>query len=202
MSQADAIKYVERKLRKHKRKKNKEKVALHKQVLKYLKEKREDTSSVKKKLKRLSSKYERLKEENQELKAELAQLQKTHRAESTSPANLKEKVQPSSSPFEMSESPKPRESEDLVWKRIQEKAKYINFDRLGRVDPSKKDDLKRIKGIGPLLEKRLNVLGIYTYEQISRFSPKDEVMINEAIEYFQGRISRDNWVEQATELMS
>ena len=202
MSQADAIKYVERKLKKQKRKKNKEKVALHKQVLKYLKEKREDTSGVKKKLKRLSAKYERLKEENQELKAQLAQLRKTPKAKSLPSANQKEKVQPSSSPFEMSESPKPKESEDLVWERIQEKAKYINFDRLGRVEPSQKDDLKKIKGIGPLLEKRLNVLGIYTYEQISKFSPKDEVMVNEAIEYFQGRISRDNWVEQAIELMS
>lgn len=65
-----------------------------------------------------------------------------------------------------------------------------------------KDDLTKIKGIGSFLEKKLNGLGIFTYEQISHF---DDKMINDvtaAIEFFPGRIERDDWVGQAKQLMA
>ena len=75
MSRENAIKYVERKLKKQKRKKNKAKAALHKQVLKYLKIKKEKAPNIKKKHKRLSGKYDRLKQENRALKAQRAKLQ-------------------------------------------------------------------------------------------------------------------------------
>ncbi|HHM20831.1 MAG TPA: hypothetical protein ENJ20_02300 [Bacteroidetes bacterium] len=64
-----------------------------------------------------------------------------------------------------------------------------------------KDDLTLIRGIGSFLEKKLNNLGIYTFEQISRF---DEAMIEKvtaAIEFFPGRIERDDWVGQAKKLL-
>jgi len=64
-----------------------------------------------------------------------------------------------------------------------------------------KDDLKRISGVGPAIEKRLNALGIFTYEQVSRFDEHLIEQVNQAIEFFPGRIARDNWVGQAAELM-
>ncbi|KZM50016.1 50S ribosomal protein L21 [Labrenzia sp. OB1] len=65
--------------------------------------------------------------------------------------------------------------------------------------PDGKDDLKKISGVGPVLEKKLNALGIMTYEQIIAFSAEDIARVDEVLN-FKGRIERDNWVEQAKEL--
>lgn len=73
--------------------------------------------------------------------------------------------------------------------------------RLPKSKAGQKDDLKRISGVGPAIEKRLNALGIFTYEQVSRFDEHLVEQVNQAIEFFPGRIARDNWVGQATELM-
>ncbi|WP_298817721.1 50S ribosomal protein L21 [uncultured Roseibium sp.] len=65
--------------------------------------------------------------------------------------------------------------------------------------PEGKDDLKKISGVGPVLEKKLNALGITTYEQIVNFSAEDIARVDEVLN-FKGRIERDNWVDQAKEL--
>lgn len=67
---------------------------------------------------------------------------------------------------------------------------------------NEKDDLTRIKGIGPFIEKRLNMLGIYTFGQISEFTPETIEHISKAIEFFPKRIVRDNWVGQAKDFCS
>ncbi|WP_150525279.1 50S ribosomal protein L21 [Roseibium sediminis] len=63
----------------------------------------------------------------------------------------------------------------------------------------KADDLKKISGVGPVLEKKLNALGITTYEQVLNFSADDIARVDEVLN-FKGRIERDNWIEQAKEL--
>lgn len=63
----------------------------------------------------------------------------------------------------------------------------------------KPDDLKRIKGIGPKLEKLLNSLGIYHYRQIAALTPEDIAWLDERLQ-FKGRIERDDWVGQAKKL--
>lgn len=63
------------------------------------------------------------------------------------------------------------------------------------------DDLKRIRGVGVLIEKRLNSLGIYSYEQIANWSGADIDRISQILD-FKGRIERENWVEQARILAS
>ncbi|MCU0418597.1 MAG: hypothetical protein MUC38_02980 [Cyclobacteriaceae bacterium] len=63
-----------------------------------------------------------------------------------------------------------------------------------------RDDLKVIKGIGPVIEKKLNEQGIYTFQQIAEFSAAEIEHISEVLEFFPGRIARDHWVEQAQEL--
>ncbi|MEM6713025.1 MAG: 50S ribosomal protein L21 [Pseudomonadota bacterium] len=62
-----------------------------------------------------------------------------------------------------------------------------------------KDDLKKISGVGPVLEKKLNALGITTFAQIAAFTPEDIAKADDALS-FKGRIERDNWLEQAAEL--
>ncbi len=64
-----------------------------------------------------------------------------------------------------------------------------------------KDDLTKIEGIGPFLEKKLNEIGVYNYEQISQWDAADINQITEQIAYFPGRIERDDWVGQAIKLM-
>ena len=64
-----------------------------------------------------------------------------------------------------------------------------------------KDDLQVIKGIGPFIEEKLNALGITTYRQIANMTAKLEDQVNEAIEFFPGRVKRDQWVAQAKILL-
>jgi len=61
------------------------------------------------------------------------------------------------------------------------------------------DDLKKISGVGPVLEGKLNELGIYTYAQVAAFTPEDIANVDERLS-FKGRIDRDGWLAQAAEL--
>ena len=196
MSHSKTIEYLERKLKKHRKKKKKNKVARKKEILKYLDQASKE-ASCKKKYNKLLTKYESLKKENKELRVQIKQ-KGLGKNGSTKVAKQVQKSTHLDPEVPIQTAPKPREAEDSILDRIKKKVDSVNFERIGRANLMEKDDLKRIKGIGPMIEGRLNALGIYTYEQISKFSPKDEVIVNEAIEFFQGRISRDNWVEQAT----
>ncbi len=60
-----------------------------------------------------------------------------------------------------------------------------------------RDDLKRIKGVGPKLERTLNALGIYRLHQIAAFDESDIERVGSELGQFPGRIRRDRWVEQA-----
>lgn len=62
-----------------------------------------------------------------------------------------------------------------------------------------RDDLKKIHGIGPDLERVLNERGIYRYEQIARWTQEDVARFSEDLEEFQGRIERDHWIDGARE---
>ena len=66
--------------------------------------------------------------------------------------------------------------------------------------PVQVDDLKRIQGVGPKLERMLNDLGIYQFKQISEFNAQDEQWVDDHLTAFKGRISRDNWVAQSRKL--
>jgi large subunit ribosomal protein L21 len=61
------------------------------------------------------------------------------------------------------------------------------------------DDLKKISGVGPVLEKKLNALGITTYAQVAAFSEEDIERVDDVLN-FKGRIARENWPEQAAKL--
>lgn len=59
------------------------------------------------------------------------------------------------------------------------------------------DDLARIKGIGPKLVALLGELGITSYVQIAAWETADVERIDAQLGRFSGRITRDQWVEQA-----
>lgn len=64
------------------------------------------------------------------------------------------------------------------------------------------DDLKKIKGIGPKLEKLCNSLGFYHYDQIANWTADEVAWVDQNLEGFKGRVTRDRWVEQAGLLAS
>jgi predicted flap endonuclease-1-like 5' DNA nuclease len=64
------------------------------------------------------------------------------------------------------------------------------------------DDLKKIKGVGPALEKSLNALGIWHFDQVAAWSPAEVAWIDDNLVRFKGRATRDDWVGQARLLAS
>ena len=62
------------------------------------------------------------------------------------------------------------------------------------------DDLKRIKGVGPKLERLLNGEGVYYFWQIAAWAREDVAHVDSRMISFKGRIERDDWVGQASEL--
>ncbi|MGA2407206.1 MAG: hypothetical protein ABSF81_10715 [Bacteroidales bacterium] len=102
---------------------------------------------------------------------------------------------------------KNKRNEQLLYEKdealvnIAQRKHLLDYKSFGTATAAEKDDLKMISGIGPFIEERLHALDIYTFRQISKFTPQDIETINDAIEYFSGRIERDEWVAQALELV-
>lgn len=62
------------------------------------------------------------------------------------------------------------------------------------------DDLKQIDGIGPFLEKKLNEIGVFSFEDIQNWDEDRIAEITREIAFFEGRIQKDDWVGQARRL--
>ncbi len=61
------------------------------------------------------------------------------------------------------------------------------------------DDLQRIRGIGPVIERLMNDLGVYHFDQIAAFTPENIRWVDSYL-VFPGRIHREQWVLQAAGL--
>jgi predicted flap endonuclease-1-like 5' DNA nuclease len=59
------------------------------------------------------------------------------------------------------------------------------------------DNLKEIEGIGPALEKLVNEMGFYHFDQIAGWSEADVDWVDANLKGFKGRVTRDRWVAQA-----
>ncbi|MBE0454592.1 MAG: 50S ribosomal protein L21 [Roseovarius sp.] len=66
-------------------------------------------------------------------------------------------------------------------------------------EPAGGDDLKRLSGVGPALEKKLLASGVTSFAQIAAWTPEDVAAFDEKLN-FKGRIAREGWIEQAKEL--
>lgn len=62
------------------------------------------------------------------------------------------------------------------------------------------DNLKKISGVGPVLESMLHGLGVYYFWQIADWLPEDIRFVDAKLTSFKGRIERDRWVDQAESL--
>jgi NADH-quinone oxidoreductase subunit E len=61
----------------------------------------------------------------------------------------------------------------------------------------KADDLKLILGIGPKLEALCHQLGFFHFDQIADWTADEIAWVDENLEGFKGRVTRDRWVVQA-----
>ncbi|WP_306151142.1 50S ribosomal protein L21 [Roseovarius sp. MMSF_3281] len=61
------------------------------------------------------------------------------------------------------------------------------------------DDLKKLSGVGPALEKKLHEAGVTSFAQIAAWTDADVADMDEKLS-FKGRIEREGWIEQAKEL--
>ena len=61
------------------------------------------------------------------------------------------------------------------------------------------DDLKKLSGVGPALEKKLLAAGVTSFAQIAAWTEVDIAEFDEKLS-FKGRIEREGWVDQAKEL--
>ena len=61
------------------------------------------------------------------------------------------------------------------------------------------DDLKKLSGVGPALEKKLHEAGVTSFAQIAAWTEADVADMDEKLS-FKGRIEREGWIAQAQEL--
>jgi NADH-quinone oxidoreductase subunit E len=62
-----------------------------------------------------------------------------------------------------------------------------------------KDNLSLLKGIGPVVEEKLNKLGIYHFDQIASWNAEEQAWVDEQI-LFPRKVEREEWTKQAKEL--
>ncbi|HLT34420.1 MAG TPA: 50S ribosomal protein L21 [Aquaticitalea sp.] len=99
-------------------------------------------------------------------------------------------------------------SENLVTRaenRAEDANVEINIDKIlhsiGTALKADADDLKLINGIGPVYEEKLNELGIYTFEQISKLKAADRDELAAIDGITREKIEADEWVKQAKALL-
>ncbi len=99
-------------------------------------------------------------------------------------------------------------SENLVSRaehRAEDKKIEINIDKLlhsiGTATKAEADDLKKINGIGPVYAEKLNEIGIYTFEQISKLKAGDRSELEALGGITREKIESEEWVKQAKALL-
>jgi NADH-quinone oxidoreductase subunit E len=100
------------------------------------------------------------------------------------------------------EAPKPAPKAEAPAAAPAEAPKGTKPAMLTEARGGKADDLKMIKGVGPKLEALLHSLGVFHFDQIAGWKADELDWIDDNLEGFKGRASRDNWVEQAAKLAS
>lgn len=145
-------------------------------------------------LEALETKLSKLETDNHQLHQEIKRILTTQPVSTTSSSTVKTSASPLLHTNDVTIVENPAALFQSEHKLVV--AQKVNLDQ-----QPEKDDLTLIEGIGPFIEKKLNDNGIFSYEQISQFT-KDQIdQITRKIEYFPGRIEKDNWVGQAARLL-
>ncbi|WP_203294458.1 NrfD/PsrC family molybdoenzyme membrane anchor subunit [Luteirhabdus pelagi] len=100
------------------------------------------------------------------------------------------------------ETPETAHPEGIVDNEVELEKLNTLLSNIGTFDPEtqEQDDLKKISGVGPVMEQKLHQLGIYTFDQVSRMTDKEYDLLDTLIDEFPGRAKRDDWAGQAEQL--
>ncbi|MGE0621756.1 MAG: hypothetical protein AB7I04_13980 [Pseudomonadales bacterium] len=79
-------------------------------------------------------------------------------------------------------------------------ARQTALRRPPAADDSDRDDLARIKGVGPKLVRQLKKLGITRFDQIATLSEADLDDPQHPLHAMKGRVIKDDWISQAARL--
>jgi predicted flap endonuclease-1-like 5' DNA nuclease len=90
--------------------------------------------------------------------------------------------------------------EDQVMAAIDPNAIQEHLPILGEGHEGDKDDFTKMRGIGRWIERRLNRIKIWKFQQLANMTPAIATDVAKAIRYFPGRIQNDLWVFQAEKL--
>ena len=93
------------------------------------------------------------------------------------------------------------EREGGILERVGLRSEQINWAQIGRVENGDSDDLTRINGIDNFTQKKLDVLGIRTFGQLSKMNPEVAEVVNDALEFMPGRVTELMWAQQAMTLI-
>jgi len=105
-----------------------------------------------------------------------------------------------------------KQEEKTLFEAADEEAPAVNNDSPPQVQideawkpsgfsmrPDQVNDLKRIKGVGKVIEQTLNELGIYQFQQIADWDEQNVSWVENFLS-FPGRIQREDWINQARTL--
>lgn len=141
----------------------------------------------------LIERYTLRNEEAKQLEAELAQAQlRIEELENDSMVS-QTRIEPVRHPDTLTDG---REASNDPSDNEAESVDSANDDHLRTL----RDNLKQIKGIGPAIEKTLNEMGIFRFQQIADMSEYDIDRVAQRLKGFHSRIYRENWIGQAREL--
>jgi len=92
------------------------------------------------------------------------------------------------------------EKKEEIKDEVNEEPVQEEIKLLGEARSEGKDKLSTIKGIGPVLEDKLNKLGIYHFDQIATWTVEQQAWIGKELQ-FPKRVEREEWVQQAKALL-
>jgi predicted flap endonuclease-1-like 5' DNA nuclease len=140
---------------------------------------------LKEELEQYHRRYENLKNETDAIRETTSRLKSELAEQQTVTQKLKAALQENASAVKKEE----REGPDPHHSRFTPSSKQA------------KNDLTLISGIGPVIQRKLNEIGIYTFQQVSELTPEMIDKITQSIKFFPDRIGRDNWIGQAAAFM-
>lgn len=116
-------------------------------------------------------------------------------------SNPKAKAEKPAEEIIVAETTEAIESTEAV--KVEKPAKAPTKAKAPKAEKTKesKDDLKKISGIGPAFEKKLNAAGINTYKQISELTDNAMEKLAEETGFSKSRMETDDWKGQASNLM-
>lgn len=91
------------------------------------------------------------------------------------------------------EAPPTKEKEEKVSKKIKNVSPKKTFSK----KIVKNDDLKKLPGLGNILEKKLHAEGIKSYEQLAKINESDLEKLNSIIPGLKVRYDRYEWKKEA-----